>query len=469
MKIALVFPKFERQINDNLQITTVKKYAITPLPLSLTYLAATLERAGHDVEIIDANALKYSKEQLVSILKNKNIGLIGFTTTTLAYHQENEWIKYVKDNLPDIPIIVGGKHAWYYPEEIMKNYFVDYAFNGEADFGIVELADALEKSNLAQLKNIKGLWYKSGNKVYSNGIADPIANLDDLPFPARHLLPLGKYGTFITKRQKYSTMMTTRGCPARCTFCDGHLEKFRFRSAKNAVEEIQLAYDMGVREIELYDDSFTAHKKRAIEIAKEIKERKLDLSWDIRTRVNMVDGEILKVLKSAGCQRINLGIESADPQILRNLKKDITLDQVEKAVLLSKKLGLEVFGYFILGSPGETIQTIRKTLAFSQKYPFDYVQFTRMTALPRTELYRQFMEERKYDYWLEYTQGKHLDKQIELVNTELTDQQVTQAVKDAYKGFYLRPKQVIKTLLNTRSVPELLRYVSAGTNFILRK
>ena len=150
------------------------------------------------------------------------------------------------------------------------------------------------------------------------------------------------------------------------------------------------------------------------------------------------------------------------------MKKDINLDQAERAILLSKKLGYEVFGYFILGCPGETQSTMRKTVAFSQKYPFDYVQFTRMTPLPRTELYKQFMEEKKYDYWLEYTQGKHLDKQIDMVNTKLTDEEVNKAIKEAYAGFYLKPRQIMKTLLKTRSIPELLRYVGAGTNFLLK-
>lgn len=468
MKIAFVFPKLERQINDNLQITTVKKYAGVPVPLSLTYPAATLERAGHNVIILDANALQLDKEQVVQILKREKVEAVGFTTTTLAYHQEKEWMEYVKRNL-NIPVLAGGKQAWYYPEELIKNNFIDYVFNGEADYNVVEFANAFDKGDYKKLKNIKGLWCKDKNKVIANGVSDPVQNLDDLPFPARHMLPLGKYNTFITKRQKFSTMITMRGCPARCTFCDGHLEKFRFRSAENAVEEMQLAYDMGVREIELYDDSFTAHRKRAVEIAKGIKERKMDLIWDIRTRVNQVDEETLKILKSSGCQRINFGIESGDQQILNNMKKDITLEQVEKAVLLAKKIGFEVFGYFILGCPGETMETMNKTLAFSKKLPFDFVQFTRMIPLPRTELYAQYMRDHKGDYWLEYTQGKHLNEQIDMVGTQLSDAQVTTKIKEGYAGFYLQPKQIAKTLLKTRSFDELTRYIGAGASFLLKK
>ncbi|MBU0963398.1 MAG: B12-binding domain-containing radical SAM protein [Nanoarchaeota archaeon] len=469
MKVILLFPPFEREINDNLQITTVKKYANSvPVPLSLTSVAASLEAVGHDVSILDANALQYTKEQIISHLKSKKPDIVGLTTSTLSYHQEREWIGLVKKEL-GIPIMVGGKHAWYYPKELLKNDSIDYVFSGEADKTIVDFMDAYEKGNTKKLKNIKGLLFKENGKIIDNGFSDQINNLDELPFPAIHMLPLEKYHTFLTKRRKFITMITTRGCTSRCTFCDAHLEKYRFRSAENVVEEMQRAYDLGVREIELYDSAFTINKKRAIEIAEGIKKRKLDLRWDIRTRVNLVNEEVLKALRSAGCVRVNYGLESGDPNILKNMKKDITLEQIERAILLSKKLGFEVFGYFILGCPGETEDSMNRTIALSKKYPFDYVQFTRMVALPRTELYQQFINEKKYDYWLEYTQGKHLDKQIDLVGTKLTDEQVVNAVKRGYKEFYFRPKQIIKTLSQSRSLEETFRYIKAGTHFLFKK
>ncbi|MBS3163674.1 radical SAM protein [Candidatus Woesearchaeota archaeon] len=469
MKVILVFPPFEREINDNLQITTVKKYANSvPVPLSLTNIAASLETAGHDISILDANALQYNKEQIIAYLKSKKPDIVGLTTSTLSYHQEREWIEFIKKEL-GVTIIVGGKHAWYYPRELLKNDAIDYVFSGEADKTIVEFMDAYEKKNIKKLKSIKGLLFKENDKVIDNGFSDQITNLDELPFPAIHMLPLEKYHTFLTKRRKFITMITTRGCTSRCTFCDAHLEKYRFRSAENTVEEMQRAYDLGVREIELYDSAFTINQKRAIAIAEGIKKRKLDLRWDIRTRVNLVNEEVLKALRSAGCVRINYGLESGDPDVLKNMKKDVNLDQMDKAILLSKKLGFEVFGYFILGCPGETKESMNKTIALSKKYPFDYVQFTRMVALPRTELYQQFLNEKKYDYWLEYTQGKHLDKQIDLVGTNLTDEQVVNAVKRGYREFYFRPKQILKTLSHTRSPNELLRYIKAGFHFLLKK
>ncbi|MFA5175704.1 MAG: radical SAM protein [Candidatus Nanoarchaeia archaeon] len=468
MKTTLIFPPFEREINDNLQISTVKKFAGVPVPLSLMYIAATLEQAGHDVTILDANALGYTKDQIISYLKERKVEVVGLTVTTLTYHKEAAWIEAIKKELPDVTMIVGGKHAWYYSKELLKNKYIDYVFVGEADNSIVEFANAWDKDQ-KKLKKIKGVWSRNGNKIIDNGMSDPITDLDSLPFPARHMLPLGNYCTFITKKQKFSTMITTRGCVGRCTFCDGHLDRYRARSAEKVVQEMQLAYDMGVREIELYDDAFTINKQRARDICEGIKKRKLKLRWDMRTRVDMVDEEILKILKSAGCCRINYGIESGDQGILNFMKKDITLEKVEKAVLLSKKLGFEVFGYFILGCPGETEETLKKTIEFSRKYPFDYVQFTRMVPLPRTELYRQYMEEKGQDYWLEYTQGQHKDEQIHLVGTQLSEKRIEEAVKNAYRGFYLRPKQVLKTLLRTRSFGELNKYISAGINFVFKK
>ncbi|MDP2909512.1 MAG: radical SAM protein, partial [bacterium] len=287
-----------------------------------------------------------------------------------------------------------------------------------------------------------------------------IQNLDELPFPARHLVPFQKYSSVLAKKFPVTTMFTSRGCPYRCLFCDRpHLGKFfRARSASNVVDEFEKCVRMGIKEIFIYDDTFGVDRQRVLDICQGIIKRKIDISWDIRTRVNTVDEEILIALKNAGCQRIHYGVEAGTQRILNILRKGITLEMAEKAFRLTKKAGIQTAGYFIIGSPSETEEEILATINFAKKLNPDFVHFTILTPYPATDLYRFGLETGviKYDYWKEFAQTPSLDFSPPVWEEIFSKDELNKLLKKAYRSFYFRPGYVLKRLREVSSFKEFL-------------
>ncbi|MDP2922221.1 MAG: radical SAM protein [Candidatus Omnitrophota bacterium] len=463
MKITIVYPPFGVVENQPNIKAVAENYGVFPC-LSLAYVAAVFESCGCTVQFIDANALSLSKEEVLKLVKDFNPDLLCFTITTYLFHQTLEWVKYLKQNT-GIRIIVGGMHLSLYPKETLTNEWIDYAIVGEAETVLPNFIKALSKNK--GVKKVKGLCFKEKGRIVFTGVPGLLKDINSAPFPARHLLPNEKYYSFISKRKNFTGIITTRGCPYKCIFCEQGNKPYRKRSAFNVVDEIEECYNnYKIREIDVFDSSFSIDKRRVLSICKELKKRNLDVSWSIRTRVDLVNEEMLKAMKDSGCTRIYYGIESGDQKILETIRKTTDLELIKKTVYTTKKIGIDTFGYFMIGNPGETKETVLKTIKLAKSLDLDYAQFSKVSSLPGTELYELLKKDLGYDYWREYTLDESKRMTLPRHNCSFSEEEVDCFIKHAYKQFYFRPGYVFKSLKRLKSFWELKRGFKAALSMI---
>jgi radical SAM superfamily enzyme YgiQ (UPF0313 family) len=369
--------------------------------------------------------------------------------------------RHLKQATPDLTIILGGAHATLLPDETLATTpEIDIIVRGEGEETIIELLQALEDKQ--PLDNISGISYRANGKVLSTATRTTNIDMDSLPFPAYHLLPWQKYKPHPPHglASPFAAIVTSRGCPYHCAYCSKPVfgSKFRAQSPERVVEEVAyLQEKFGVKEVAFYDDVFTLDKKRAHAIAEAIIRKGIKIFWTCEARVNLVDKDLLRHMKLAGCYAIAYGIESASPEILQSLHKDITLEQVEEAVRSSREAGLQVIGYLMLGSPGETPETIRQTIEFAKKLKIDFAQFSVTTPFPATELYNLYMQERQNEIPWESFVYAGSDSQMTPVfeSSSLSRNDLKYWTRRAYREFYLRPAYLWQRLLKCTSWSEL--------------
>ena len=457
MKLLLINPPFEQTFGSIMPKKLEEGLDFLP-PLGLLYVAASVEKTGrHLVEIIDAQVDKLDAKMLKEEITKRRPDAIGVTAMTFTLLDVIQTIKMAKDVDPKIKIILSGPHVIIYPEETMTIKEVDFLVLGEGEKTINLLLDNINKPY--ELAKIKGLFFRRGQNIINTGPADFIEDLNELPFPARHLAPYKKYFSVVSARRPVTTMFSSRGCPYQCLFCDRPQvgKRFRARSAKNVVDEMQLCQNMGIKEIFIYDDTFAVDRQRVMEICSEIIKRDIKIAWDIRTRVNTVDEEMLSAMKTAGCQRIHYGVEAGTQKILNVLRKGITLEQALIALKLTKKIGIESAAYFMIGSPSETKEDILQTIKFMKKLDPDYAQIAITTPFPATDLYRIAQEQGVIngDPWREFAKNPVQSFIPPIWEKELSRSQLSALLRKAYRSFYMRPSFIIKKLVEVRSLHEL--------------
>ncbi len=461
-KISLIFPPY-RTANDPVSLKETKEHLGIIPPLSLAYVAAILEKAGCMVELIDASALNLTKDQVVDKVNKFNPNFLGFTSTTIDFQHTLEWINYLKRKT-NLTVIIGGIHLSVYPKETLTHRAIDYGVIGEAEETLPQLLEYLV--NKKELNNVKGICYRENNHIVVTEKRPSTQDLDNCPFPARHLIPNEKYYSLISKKKNFTAMLTSRGCPYHCIFCDNQTILYRCRSPKNVVDEMEQCYNLfKIKEIDIFDALFSVDPNRVIEICREIKRRKLEISWSFRTRVDLVTANMLDELKEAGCIRIYYGIESGDSTILKNINKKINIDTVKKVISLTKEKGIDTFGYFMIGNIGETEDTIKKTLALMLQLPLDYVQISPVFAPPNTALYELLKKKINRDYWQDYALNLTKQDLLPLYGTDLTQKEIKRYVRKCYLKFYLRFNYIIKTLFKL-SYSEFIRSIKALKDMI---
>jgi len=428
-------------------------------PLGLASLAAVLEKDGYQIEILDANALQLSEHDVVKRVDSADI--IGITAMTPIINSAIQIAKGIKQNNPDSTIILGGPHATILPEEILNDVpEIDIIVKGEGEETIVELYNALKRGE--SIENVHGIAYRDHDIIKSTPSRPPLMDLDSLPFLAYHLLPLDKYKLHPPRGREYPfmAMLTSRGCPYNCIFCSKSVfgRRFRCQSPERIVDEIvYLKERFGIKEIAFYDDVFTLNQKRTMQLAKELKKRNLDISWTCEARVNLVTEELLKEMKKAGCYMVAYGIESGNQTILNNLRKGITIEQIKSAIKATQKAGIQSVGYFMLGSPGETPETIRQTINFAKNLPLDFAQFSITTPYPGTDLYNIYLNSgNKNIKWDDFIYVSFKSSSAPVFETKLLSKEDLQEWSaKAYKEFYLRLSYIWKRFIGMRSIGDL--------------
>ena len=463
MKVLLVNPPNHNMIPTNVPSFVNEETGVYP-PLGLMYVAAYAEKnSAHRIEILDAQVEKLDYKAISHEIRKRKPDLVGIQTFSFTLVDVLLLARTVKEVDETIKVVLGGHHASIYPEESIHFPEVDFVICGEGEIPFTALIQNL--TDLKALKSIPGLVYTKGTTIMT-GENPLIESLDALPFPARHLTPYKKYYSLLAKRNPITTMMTSRGCPYNCLFCERpHLGKvFRARSAGNVVDEMEECTYLGINELFLYDDTFTIDRKRVLKICDEILERGLDIGWDIRTRVDNVDKELLENLKKAGCERIHYGVEAGTPEILAVLRKGITLEQAKKAFNMTREAGIKTLAYFMIGSPRETKSQILKTIELAKELNPDFVNFSVVTPYPATPLYYMGLQEGqlKTDYWREFAQSPSKDFVPELWEEHLSREELMTLLNYAYKSFYVRPAYIMRELFDVKSIDEFKRKLKAG-------
>jgi len=458
VKVALIFPSY-KNYHDPVAVKENKEHLGAIPPLSLAYVAAILESIGVTVRIIDASALHLTMEEVSALLVDFKPDFLGFNATTIDFHCTLRWCRYLKDSLR-IPIILGGIHLSVYPQETMTHICIDYGVIGDAEETLPELLDAIV--NDKPLANVKGILYRDHERIITTEKRTPVSDLEPFPVPARHLLPNDKYYSFISKQKPFTAMLTSRGCAFNCIFCDSQTVEYRCYSADRVVDEIEeCVKKYRVKEIDIFDALFSVDRKRVFEICDGILKRDLKVKWSFRTRVDLVDKEMLQCLKKAGCIRICYGIESGDEEVLKNINKGTTVDRIKKTIALTKENGIQTLGYFMFGNIGETHESIKKTLGLMLGLEFDFVQISATFPPPNTILYAKYKEEFGYDYWREYTLDASKSAALPYVGTSLSEKEIKDYIYKCYLKFYLRPNYILKFIAHLSSFHEFWRSLKA--------
>ena len=420
-------------------------------PLGIGYIAAVLEKEGHDVHFLDCQFPWNNDEKILKTIQDKGIEVVGVGSSTPNSYQAYDLIRLVKKNFPDIHTIFGGPHVVAVGPIIFKECpEVDYIVYGEGELIIKELVKALEDGE--SVEEILGIAYKKGDEVKVNPRRPYIEDLDSLPYPAYHLAEMDKYkpvgGMF--RKLPFANMITTRGCPYNCIFCCkinwGRI--CRMRSVDNILGEIDLLVDKyKVKEIAFFDDTFTLKRDRVVEFCNKLMEKHPNLIWKCSSRVNHVDLDLLKLMRKAGCYSIGYGIESGDNQILKNIRKGITVELSRQAIAWTKQVGMETRGYYMLNNLGDTRETIEKTIQFSRELDTDFLDFEIVHPYPGSELWDvlpkmpeiKIINKEKWTDW--NTQAGHY---IMFLQNDLTEEYLKDAYRRANTGYYLRPMKMLK-------------------------
>lgn len=422
------------------------KVAVPERP-SLTFatLAAPLIEAGHRVEILDLDMVSEPAKELEQRLDEFSPHYVGITCTTPLVYKVKHIASVVKKHDANTIVVAGGPHPSSLPESTLADSDLDVVCIGEGDFTMAEIVSGADWSS------IKGIWYKKDEEVIVNPIREYITDLDQLPFPFWKLFNLKKYKTprLSCRRNPVGIMETSRGCVFGCTYCNKNIfgRTFRVKSAQRVVDEMEYMLSVGFKEIHVTDDGFTINLHRAKQICGLIKERSLNFPWNLYNgiRVDRVDREFLKKARDAGCYGITFGIESGDQALLNNIHKGTTLEQAREVFKWTREIGIQTLAFFMIGLPGETEETMQKTVDFAKELDPDYAKVSILLPLPSTPLYSDFEQQGyiKSKDWSLYNQH---DPSEVYNHPNLSWEAIHHYYDLFYRRFYLRPRTVWKQL-----------------------
>ncbi|MFQ3675165.1 MAG: radical SAM protein [Endomicrobiia bacterium] len=438
----------------------------------LAYATAVLERDIPDatVKLYDFPALNYYEKEFIELMKKEQPDFVVLDSTTPSIFSDIKYAGLVKEN-SNAKVIMVGPHISALPEETLLNA------NGAVDVGCIGEYDYTVRDVILNYKNlskVKGICYIENNRPVRTSPRELISNLDELPFPAWHHLDLMKYFDG-GKLYPYIDIISGRGCPNRCIFCLWpqvmHGLKYRFRSAKNVVDEIE--YDIKLcpqvlrgGEFFFEDDTFTVNKSRAIEICEEILHRNLKITFSVNARVDTADDEMFRIMKRSGCRELLVGFESGTQEVLDKMNKNITLDQSKKFMELARKNELQVHGCFVIGLPGETEDTAKKTIEFTLSLGLDTVQFSGAVPFPGTKFFQMCAQNgwlltNQWDKWLDSGEQQGVVRY-----PTISQEKINYYVDLGLKKFYFRLSYIIKFLFNTKSLSDLYRKLRGAMNFV---
>ena len=436
--------------------------------LGLLYVAAYYEReTGNTTTFIDCPPENVSEEDMLARVREIKPDMVAMSIMTFNLLDALRTAKVLKLENPSLKVCLGGPHVNLYPKETLSLPEIDYVVFGEGERIFTRLTLALEKEK-EPLSSINGLGWKKNNIPYINPAETELLDLDELPFPARHLVDVSSYQHIIGEGRQFFTIQATRGCPAACTFCDIRKTKFRIRSPESVVDEIEELVKMGVDDLFFVDDTITIDKKNVLAICNLIVKREIKISFKISARVDTINPEVLAALKKAGCYRIHFGIESATPKHLQYLQKGQTPEKVERAIKMTRNANIGFFAYMMIGIPHETKEEMFATVDFAKKLKPDYAQFSICTPYPKVELYYQMLNEGivPEDYWQKFAENPTPEFKIRFWNKDFTEEELREIQDQCHARFYRSPTYIMKQITQLKSWTDFTAKARMGTKIL---
>ena len=421
-------------------------------PLGILYLATILSKEGFEVSLLDQAAKGLTIEETAKWVNKNNPDFVGFSTLASSGRTAAITAREVKEENPKAKIVFGNYYGTFNTERVMQKYpWVDIIVRGEGELTTLELARSLKDGK--SLKNVSGLTFRNKNSLISTPDRQLIKDVDSLPFPDREMLNVEYHSEVagaITAPRKFTTVLSSRGCPFRCRFCG--CQRFargiwRSRSAENTVEELQLLAELGYKEFLFVDDSFTINPKRVIEICRRMRKEKIDMDWTCEGRVDSCSYDLMREMVKAGCKIVNFGIESANQRILDYYNKRITPKQSEDAVRITRKAGMNtIVASFIVGAPTETREEIENTLEFASKIPIDFPQFNILGAFPGMDIWDELKSKgvlKEDEYWETGAWASEMSPEC------LPPEEIRQLIEKHFNAFLTRPKYLLTEAVRT--------------------
>ena len=462
MKIIFIIPPNIHYIEPYAYIEADKNNTERP-SLGLLYVAAAVkDLAGVDIRIIDANVDKLTLNDLDKLIKEESPDIVGFSVLTFNILNCIEVCKIVRKCSPKTKICFGGWHPTLYPQETLSFDFVDYIVVGEGEWTFRELVQVyLGKGSTLEkeLKSIKGLGYRTKDgSIIINLPRDIVKNLDDLPLPAYELVDVTKYSHLLADSGQIVNIMTSRGCPQKCVFCDVRKTTYRYRNPAGILEEIKYWIEEGVNEFYIQDDNFAINRNRTIELCRLLINEDLDIKYKISSRVDYIDDEIVEYLKKSGCNMIVFGVESGSQRILNYLEKGITIQDIKKAFQSAHKFGIGCGANIMIGVPSETRQDVDMTMSIIKEIKPDHFHCSICTPMPKTYLYSKLMLEGIIveDYWLDFAKNPQPSFKTPFASQIFTAEELRGMQNAMQKQFYFNPRIILSEILKTRSFKQFV-------------
>jgi len=417
-------------------------------PLGLCHLAAVTRKNGFETYILDCDALGLNVGKASEFILSCKPDYVGITAATPAIYKAAELADVLKQKDNKLITILGGTHLTAVPEETMETFpKFDIGVIGEGEITIIELLQKLDKNG--DLDGIRGIIFRRNGNLKITDCRPLIDDLDQLPLPAWDLLPnLTKYyrpSCFGFKKLPVASLITSRGCPAGCSFCANVTfgRKYREHSSRYVIQMIKYLHkNYGIKDFAIYDDTFGVRKERLVKLCQMLIKEKLDVVWSSNARIDQITPEILGLMKKAGCWQIAYGIESGSQRILDFLHKDITLEEISRVLKWTESAGLIVKGYIMIGTLAETKESIQKTIDFVLKSNLDLITVNNFTPFPGTEDYKRAEQFGTFNPdWRLLTQHH-----LVFVPNGLTNEEIENSIRLITRKFYLRPKVILKHL-----------------------
>jgi radical SAM superfamily enzyme YgiQ (UPF0313 family) len=466
MKVLLINPPAEQLVRESLPPVVEDATGFYP-PLGLLYVAAYAEGVdGCEVKVWDCQAQRIGYAELEQKILAWRPDVVGIQAMTFTLIDAHRVARTAKKAVPGCFLVIGGPHATLYPEETAGLADVDAAVVGEGEFPFEALLKALRAGG--PVEDLAGvITRKRLTDPRPTGKIRHIQDLDLLKRPSRHLLNPDLYFSPLAAHRRVTTMMSSRGCPGKCVFCDRPQmgKVLRKRSAASVVAEMEFcSREMGIGEIFFYDDTFNIDKMRVLEICERLVSSGIRVRWGIRARVDSMTPEIIRSLGRAGCCRISYGVETGSRRLQKRIRKNLDLDRVRDVFARTRAAGIETLGYFMIGLPSEKKEEVDETIDLMMSLPMDYAHIALFTPYPGTAVYRDALAQGVYpsDYWRDFARRPTPDFTPRYWNENFTDAALHAMLKSAYSRFYRRPGYMLQRLLKVRSAGEFLRKAAVG-------